>query len=586
MLFRLWSRRKKLNLRHSAPLPFSNWLRTGSYHTNSSSPLSRRETITKHFEPELQITSEDIFSYKALRWLWNEPEQLQRRYLQFDLKALIQATEAAAGTGAKCVEITKLSEGNFNKTLLVTMHDERQLIARLPNPSAGRPHYTTASEVATMDYARDRLQIPVPKVLAYSTHAGTNGIGAEYIIMEKCSGIELGHLWDNMTARQKVDIARQLATFSARMSKARFPYFGSLYYTRDIPDIKGTEVDNTFGVGPTTSRTWFDDKRAEVDVYRGPWTLAEDVLAAIMEREIACLNAFPESPRIRQQGIFNGPGGFHPSKAYKMAVIQDYSRILPYIVPKDNAYTASILWHNDLHPYNIFVDKDHPTKITGIIDWQGVHLSPALLHVHYPSLIEYDGPILNGLELPQLPPNFAELDPTAKEAAKALHIAQSIWGLYQIYVGKQDPDLLRTLRYRDTLPCQIMTLIGSIFDDGEAYVQSLLSQLTEPETWEKIIKTYGQETAGVPCPLVYEDEDLSKQKDELAKWEKDVERKARVIGGVGTFTGWDGAVSPEEYSTLSEKLEESRERFLDAESNTSEERERWVRAWPFKIDEI
>lgn len=88
--------------------------------------------------------------------------------------------------------------------------------------------------------------------------------------MEKCPGIELGRLWNDISGKQRTDIVRQLATFSARLSKARFPYYGSLYYGRDIPDIKGTEVDDTFSVGPTTSRTWFDDKRGEVDVYRGP----------------------------------------------------------------------------------------------------------------------------------------------------------------------------------------------------------------------------------------------------------------------------------------------------------------------------
>lgn len=223
------------------------------------------------------------------------------------------------------------------------MTDGRQFIVRLPNPNAGRPHYTTASEVATMDYVRDRLQIPAPKVLTYSTQASTNEVGAEYMAMEKCPGIELGHLWDDISGKQKIDIARQLATFSTQLSKARFPYYGSLYYARDIPDVKGKEVDNTFSVGPTTSRTWFDDKRGEVDVYHGPWTSAKDVLNAIMKREIACLDAFSKFPRERQQGIFNGPGGYHPSKASRMAVIQDYSRVLPFVVPKDDAYIASIL---------------------------------------------------------------------------------------------------------------------------------------------------------------------------------------------------------------------------------------------------
>lgn len=35
------------------------------------------------------------------------------------------------------------------------MDDGKELIAKLPNPNAGRGHYTNASEVATMDYVSD-----------------------------------------------------------------------------------------------------------------------------------------------------------------------------------------------------------------------------------------------------------------------------------------------------------------------------------------------------------------------------------------------------------------------------------------------
>jgi hemoglobin-like flavoprotein len=61
-----------------------------------------------------------------------------------------------------------------------------------------------------------------------------------------------------------------------------------------------------------------------------------------------------------------------------------------------------------------------------------------------------------------------------------------------------------------------------------------------------------------------------------------IERKARVIGQIGVYAGWDGAVPPEQYSILSQKLEAAKEQFLDEEANTSEEREQWAKAWPFK----
>jgi hypothetical protein len=88
--------------------------------------------------------------------------------------------------------------------------------------------------------------------------------------MEKCPGIELGSVWDDLTVKQKMEIVKQLATFTARLANNRFPSYGSLYYSKDIPNIKGTQVDDTYRVGPTVSRSWFDDKRGDVDIYRGP----------------------------------------------------------------------------------------------------------------------------------------------------------------------------------------------------------------------------------------------------------------------------------------------------------------------------
>jgi hypothetical protein len=40
-------------------------------------------------------------------------------------------------------------------------------------------------------------------------------------------------------------------------------------------------------------------------------------------------------------------------------------------------------------------------------------------------------------------------------------------------------------------------------------------------------------------------------------------------------------VPPEKYSTMLQKLETAKNRFLDAEAKTPEEREQWANAWPF-----
>lgn len=46
----------------------------------------------------------------------------------------------------------KLPEGNFNKVFLLKLSDGKEVIAKIPNPNAGRAFFLTASEVATMEY--------------------------------------------------------------------------------------------------------------------------------------------------------------------------------------------------------------------------------------------------------------------------------------------------------------------------------------------------------------------------------------------------------------------------------------------------
>ena len=94
---------------------------------------------------------DDFFRYSAGRWLWSEEEQFAARYVRFNIQALCSVA-AKSVSSTSCSMITKMPEGNFNKSFLVTMTDGKEVVAKVPNPNAGRPHFNTASEVATMDY--------------------------------------------------------------------------------------------------------------------------------------------------------------------------------------------------------------------------------------------------------------------------------------------------------------------------------------------------------------------------------------------------------------------------------------------------
>ncbi|KDB26353.1 hypothetical protein H109_01821 [Trichophyton interdigitale MR816] len=62
------------------------------------------------------------------------------------------AGEEDAVGASYCISVKKYPDGMFNKAFVLTMDNGREVVAKVPNPNAGIPHYTTASEVATMDF--------------------------------------------------------------------------------------------------------------------------------------------------------------------------------------------------------------------------------------------------------------------------------------------------------------------------------------------------------------------------------------------------------------------------------------------------
>ena len=95
--------------------------------------------------------NQDFFRYTAGRFLFDEIKQMACRYVQFDMNELVHIAISSTASRS-CVAVHKLPEGQFSKAFLLTMDDGKRVIAKVPNPNAGRSHYTTASEVATMDF--------------------------------------------------------------------------------------------------------------------------------------------------------------------------------------------------------------------------------------------------------------------------------------------------------------------------------------------------------------------------------------------------------------------------------------------------
>lgn len=122
---------------------------------------------------------------------------------------------------------------------------------------------------------------PVPRVLAWSSKAEENPVGAEYIIMEKVLGIELEQVWPSMDIKARLTLIKRITGFQKAWTSLSFKKFGGLYYAKDLGESTGNESlyvdangidirDERFAIGPSTGREWIDNKRATVNIDRGP----------------------------------------------------------------------------------------------------------------------------------------------------------------------------------------------------------------------------------------------------------------------------------------------------------------------------
>lgn len=374
--------------------------------------------------------------------------------------------------------------------------------------------------------------------------------------------------------------------------------YGSLYYAKDLPGVSPGQIIQSasedpaikpvFAVGPTTNRTFFDDGRDAVSVDRGPCKYSspdsgttriklttgaslEDYMLSRAQRELACLQMFSTFPG--QQGLFYGPRQYQPRADHKRKTLQDYMKALPFLLPKDEEVSKPVLWHPDLHADNIFVNPNNPTEIVSVIDWQAVNLSPLFLQARHPRLIEFDGPIPEGLQSIELPDNFEQLSPEEQLEAKKLRAAQSLYKLYEIQLIRQCQEIYRALQFRDSLPVQIMGLSGSIFSDGEPVVEGMLMRLEEQ--WSTHVGS------SVPCPLSFSELERDRQREDEALWNRSVVLMDEFLTRVGAYRGWDGWVYHDNYDRMKRHLERCKGDFLDGHCVSEEEKSQWGSVWPF-----
>ncbi|KAH8695295.1 hypothetical protein BGW36DRAFT_199932 [Talaromyces proteolyticus] len=358
---------------------------------------------------EQPIDENELFEYQRHRWLRDNGKELDKRYVKFDLTALItqaSRTKKYMLDDWKCVKVVKLPEGDYNKVLLLIMDNGIRMIAQLPNPIAGPSFNMVASEVATRKFISSAIKsIPMPTVHRWNFDQN-NPVGAEWFIEDKANGQPLRKFWFKMDCNAQLNIVRQVIEIERQLMSVKFPYHGSLYLKRwmvgrgdpyvllrdmkigkQLPFLEQLPGDEEkskytwdFAMGPSTDRMLYRGVRLGRQ-HHGPFNSLGQYARCIGQNERHYINNIRTNPL----KLIEHFGGLDNA-------IEFYTLVSRFItasqfITKYVGADPSTISHPNLSLDNIFIDPK-TQKIVCLTGWQGTVVSPPILKRPYPPFLD------------------------------------------------------------------------------------------------------------------------------------------------------------------------------------------------------
>lgn len=302
----------------------------------------------------------------------------------------------------------------------------------------------------------------------------------------------------------------------------------------------------------------------------------EDYLAAIGNREITCVKRIPRLPK--SPITLRGPGTYMTSREKKLKALQLYLAIAKSLLPVDRSIASSCLWHPDLHQENIFVNPENPSEIVAIIDWQSTELAPLFNQVRQPYFLDYEGPLTQGLERPELPSNYDQLDDASQKKAMSLYLSQILSTMYRILLHNDAPLLYRAWEYQQTASFELLLIAQRLLIDGEA--QYLASILKLENAWLDLPGVVAQ--GSPPYPFRFS----STERTEIEADAKGAAEGMNLMRSVRDSVGRDlfperGVVRVDQYDEAKNALQQVKDQVLDLYAHDENERKLWEEDWPF-----
>ena len=222
----------------------------------------------------------------------------------------------------------------------------------------------------------------MPEVYAYDA-SPNNEVKGAYILQERvCEreqlfsetnsklsqllGQRLDDIWyDHLTPDQRVIIMKQVSSFEGELFKTRFSSIGSIYEDSQT----GFRVGR---LGPSIVRGH------NLSNDRGPWTSIRAYLRWYVTAEQTWLAECTEDYTVLRRRVCpdedpNTHFSYFKSLCDILGRIIDNAQFLDKIDP---SIAHFVLFHEDIRTNNILVAYEDPTRVVGLVDWEGARVLP------------------------------------------------------------------------------------------------------------------------------------------------------------------------------------------------------------------
>ncbi|KZT23724.1 hypothetical protein NEOLEDRAFT_1179937 [Neolentinus lepideus HHB14362 ss-1] len=250
--------------------------------------------------------------------------------------------------------VMALDRGSHHRTYVVSFTSGVTRVIRISDPhfrqfgSGIVPPSKMRSEVAVIKYVREHTKIPVPDVLFYDEDKD-GSVGAEWMVMEYIEGNRLIDVWRDMSPDQRTAAALSIADVYHELLGLRFDKIGSLYDGDKVGPMTFLPSNNRYDIGPP------------VHTKCGPFSSIREWLIALASGDLDYETSYKTTPEMEK---------------HREAALRVLCSTPVFDDPSVQDLCAISLDHVDMTTSNILVDSQDPTRIVGVIDWEGARTVP------------------------------------------------------------------------------------------------------------------------------------------------------------------------------------------------------------------